>query len=727
MKNVFFKLILFLIFITSILIILLSTIGINTKKFNNLITEKIEQSNKDINLNLNKINFKLDIKELSLFLETQNPNLRYKEVIIPTDNIKVYIDFKDLILQKLKIKKINFSVSNLDILQLKKIATVFKPSNFKSLINNNIKKGKFSSDVEFYFDDNNNIYNFIAKGDILEAALKIKDDLIINKINLNYFADNQDILIKNVFGEIDKIKILEGDLRVKLSNEIRLQSNFTTELKLNQQLAKKYYSIFKKNEFIKNITKLETILSNNLSMNFDETLKIKKFNFSSEGEVSILNYKFKNPISSEVLKNDIKTLKIINSKLKSNYSSQNSGMDIEGKYTINDKDYQNFYFKNQISKNSNIIKFDLDYYNVINLDFLNYLKSDGSPSKISSEIIKKNESFLIKKFKLIENKNSLEIKNLKFKDLNFISIEDLIVKTYKDKKKNNDFKINIGKKIVISGSHFDASNLSKIFNKKNNNNQFKNLNKEIAIDIKNVIAPLSDNLKNFKLIGFIKKGKFKKLSAKGDFGNKRYLDISLKDEANKKYLEVFSDLPQPLLTEYNFFKGLTGGTLLFTSVFDEISSNSKLKIENFKVKNAPGMIKLLSLADLGGLADLTRGEGLSFDVLEISISKEKNLTKFDEIFAVGPSISVLMDGYQERNGLTSLRGTLVPAKNLNKLISKIPVIGEIVVPKEVGEGLFGISFKIKGPKGKVKTTINPIRTITPRFIQKIIDRKKNSK
>ena len=53
----------------------------------------------------------------------------------------------------------------------------------------------------------------------------------------------------------------------------------------------------------------------------------------------------------------------------------------------------------------------------------------------------------------------------------------------------------------------------------------------------------------------------------------------------------------------------------------------KLKIENFKVKNAPGMIKLLSLADLGGLADLTRGEGLSFDVLEISISKEKKLNK----------------------------------------------------------------------------------------------------
>ena len=31
---------------------------------------------------------------------------------------------------------------------------------------------------------------------------------------------------------------------------------------------------------------------------------------------------------------------------------------------------------------------------------------------------------------------------------------------------------------------------------------------------------------------------------------------------------------------------------------------------------------------------------------------------------------------------------------------------------------------MKGPKGKMKTTINPIRTLTPRFIQKIVDKKR---
>ena len=198
------------------------------------------------------------------------------------------------------------------------------------------------------------------------------------------------------------------------------------------------------------------------------------------------------------------------------------------------------------------------------------------------------------------------------------------------------------------------------------------------------------------------------------------------DKSNKKYLEIYSDLTAPLLTEYSFFSGLTGGKLLYTSIIDGENYNSKLKIEKFNLVNAPGVVKLLSLADLGGLADLAEGEGLSFDILEIDIEKNKNIVNLKEIIALGPSVSVLMQGYQNQK-MTSLRGTLVPAKMLNKMISKIPVLGDIIIPKEAGEGLFGISFKMKGPPGKIKTTINPIRTITPRFIQKIIDRKKEVK
>ena len=49
--------------------------------------------------------------------------------------------------------------------------------------------------------------------------------------------------------------------------------------------------------------------------------------------------------------------------------------------------------------------------------------------------------------------------------------------------------------------------------------------------------------------------------------------------------------------------------------------------------------------------------------------------------------------------------------------------------KKVGEGVFGASFKIKGPPNKLKTTVNPVKTLTPRFITRTLEeyKKKNSK
>ncbi len=106
----------------------------------------------------------------------------------------------------------------------------------------------------------------------------------------------------------------------------------------------------------------------------------------------------------------------------------------------------------------------------------------------------------------------------------------------------------------------------------------------------------------------------------------------------------------------------------------------------------------------------------------------QNFKKSDEIFMIGPSISILIDGYVEKkSGLVSLRGTLVPAKTLNNLISKIPVVGDILIGKKVGEGVFGISFKVKGLPNDLKTTVNPIKTLTPRFITRALENSKRQK
>ena len=121
---------------------------------------------------------------------------------------------------------------------------------------------------------------------------------------------------------------------------------------------------------------------------------------------------------------------------------------------------------------------------------------------------------------------------------------------------------------------------------------------------------------------------------------------------------------------------MSGGQLLIFSSYDNKKSNTNLTIENFKVKDAPGLVKLLSLADFGGMVDAVSGEGLSFEKLEMTIEKNDQVLNLMELYAIGPSISILMEGYVEnKSGLISLRGTMVPAKNLKQIFIKITNCG----------------------------------------------------
>ena len=110
----------------------------------------------------------------------------------------------------------------------------------------------------------------------------------------------------------------------------------------------------------------------------------------------------------------------------------------------------------------------------------------------------------------------------------------------------------------------------------------------------------------------------------------------------------------------------------------------------------------------------------------MKFSNKDKLMTIQEMYAIGPAISILMDGYIESDKLISLRGTLVPATTINRTISSIPIIGNILVGKKVGEGVFGVSFKVKGPPKNPETTVNPIKTLTPRFITRTLEKiKKN--
>ena len=281
--------------------------------------------------------------------------------------------------------------------------------------------------------------------------------------------------------------------------------------------------------------------------------------------------------------------------------------------------------------------------------------------------------------------------------------------------------------INFSGKKYDATyffkNLNKDSKKKILSEKF---NGKINFKI-NEIVSANDPLFDFVGVGQIKFGKFHKLTAKASYSDNELLDVSINPiDNNKKKLIVNSDRAKPFINDFKFIKGFEDGKLEYISNYDDANSKSNLKIHDFKLQDVPILAKILSLASLQGFADLLTGEGIRFKELEMDLTTKKNLITIDEMYAIGPSISVLLSGYVVKGELISLRGTLVPATTLNKVIGSIPILGNILVSKKTGEGIFGVSFKIKGPPKDLKTTVNPIKTLTPRFITRTLEKIKKT-
>ena len=729
MRRIILSFLIFVFFILIVFTLFLATKGYETDRFNKFISNEIEKKEKNLNVDLTKIRVKIDLKNINLFLSTKNPKITYYNAYLPISEFSVYLDFLSLFKTNPRIKKTLILTDEVDILDFKKAAASIKPSNFKSFLLNNIKKGKFKSDIDLTFGENFEISNYQIKGYFKNTDVLFNKKIKIKIENLNFIADKEIILVNSMKGNIDGIPITNGNVEVNIKEDYTISGSINSIVDLNE---KKLRKLIPKNEnlkFLKNEIDLSVNSINNFNLVFSNTLELKEYSYTLDGVIENGKINLNNAYKSKFLNNDIEALNLKKTNIKFLLDNKKNILEVEGNYNLNDnKDYESFKVKNELKNKIVNLNISLNLKEPFSLDLINYNKTSDRIGKIQADLSFVNNGININSLQYNEGQSLISLNKFEINEKNQIKkFKNIKVKTFINGKENNNFEVLFGKKLTIKGKSYDSSNLIKNINNKGNDNFLRRINKEVNISFENIFTKFTKSLNNFNLIGKIEKGKFVKISSKSEFSDDRYLDISLKKDPNtrKKILEIYSGFAKPLLVDFNFFKGIEGGQLLFTSIFDDKASSSNLQIKDFKVLNAPAFAKLLALADLSGPAVLLSGDGLAFDTLEIKFTDDKTVRTIEEIYAVGPSITILMEGYVEnKSGLTSLRGTMVPAKEINKLISKIPVIGDILIGKEIGEGVFGVSFKMKGPPGKIKTTVNPIKTLTPRFITRALEKRK---
>ena len=730
MTNIIYRIIITLSLVLIISITYLSLIGVSTNIFNSNISKQIKKIDENLIIELKKVSIILDPLKLKLKLKTVGANLIYNEEKIQFENIKSDISLKAILSKEFSLKKIDISTKPIEINNLIKLVRLIQKDPKLYIAEKAIKKGFVIADFKLEFDENGKLNeSYQITGIVKNGKINFFKRFNLESLNFKFEAKKDEIKLDEL-----SVKIENNILKMPQINLIKKRSKYHVSGKLISDKIKL----------------LDHKLLNKIKFG-NSNLKIRETNFISENKFEFyLNNKFKVSDVRVDSKIHLINLEIENNfdltnffpKIEKKILLKNNFLEIiyqEGRYDISgrgdlyiQKNLDKISYK--ILKDNKNLKFNTKLEikdNEFLFDLLNFKKKDKSDLKIQIDgFQKKDKSILLKKINIDENDNSISISDLLVSNQGKIDHIKNIKLNFKDKEdlKNN---INIFKKnknYFIEGYSFSINHLINNFlgNQNQKINSFLSKDLKLFIDIDKVYLDKNNILKDFS--GYIvqKNSKITETKLSSKFKNNKEIKLTIKTRGNETITNLFSDNAKPLVTRYKFIKGFDEGSLDFFSIKKNNISNSSIKIYNFKLKELPALTKLLTLASLQGIADLLSGEGIRFNEFEMNFSNEGKLMTINEIYAIGPAISILMSGYIEEDKLISLRGTLVPATTINKTIGSIPFLGDILVGKKVGEGVFGVSFKVKGPPEKLETTVNPIKTLTPRFITRTLEKiKKN--
>ena len=730
MVRIFSKVLIIILFLFVSLIVYLSLIGIETKSFNNQIKENLKKIDTRLDVKLNDVKIVLDILNLDINAKTFGPVIFYNNKQIDIELIKSNISLLNLLNK-------DFSFSNLFIstksVKLKDTIAFYRAisDNKKAelfVLENFISKGYLIADININFDDQGNIKDDLKiNGLVKDSTFKLLSKQKINDINFIFEIQNKDLDINDLNFSYKKINFTSKKVEFRNKNSfVQIEGEINNdEVDLSEELLKNAFDPFFKLDF-KN---LRFSSQNKFLLKINNKFKVSEYIIKSYLDIDEAN--IKNNIDLKIFfPNLLSEIKFKDHQIELIYQKDNLEIMGNGKF-LSQKNFDSIKYKIERKKDNYLFNVKLNFNdNPINLDFLNY-KSTGK-SKVNLNLngtIFKDKTLNLEKIEFKNGPDFININDLKLTNDFKISNLESAVFDFTDKQKiKNNFKIKSNKEnYLITGKVLNASKLidDLIFEDSINKKIFE---KDYAVKINLKEVYLHDNHVVYDLIGYLKFKDNNIINAKinSKFNDNDSIAFTIISNDNQKVTTLFSDQAKPFVKKFNFIKGFEKGSLDFYSVKSKEITNSKLKIYDFSLKELPALTKILTLASLQGIADLLSGEGIGFSEFEMNFENKGRLMNIDEIYAIGPAISILMEGYIEKSKLVSLRGTLVPATTINKAIGSIPILGNILVGNKTGEGVFGVSFKIKGPPKKLETTVNPIKTLTPRFITRTLEKIKKS-
>ncbi|MEL6371845.1 MAG: AsmA-like C-terminal domain-containing protein [Pseudomonadota bacterium] len=168
----------------------------------------------------------------------------------------------------------------------------------------------------------------------------------------------------------------------------------------------------------------------------------------------------------------------------------------------------------------------------------------------------------------------------------------------------------------------------------------------------------------------------------------------------------------------------------FASADDtNVPPRGTFEARNLRIVDAPLLARIFAAGSLGGLTDLMNGDGIKLSQAFADFEINDGRVTLKDARAAGESIGITGNGSFDLGGgqgrQVDLHGAVAPAYQINSFLGKTPLIGDLFVNRD-GEGLFALSYDIKGETQNPTVYVNPLSALTPGLFRRMFEPAENA-
>ena len=194
------------IFILGFIIIFLSTVGIKTNKFNNLINDKVKKFNSNLLLNLNDVYLKLDISKRILKVNTKDPKINIADQSLKLSNIEINLDLIKFLNNTNSVLQVKVATKENSIKDLTNFLNLYSFNLPRFIIYNQIETGNYRATVKITPEkDDQNKFTYEINGKIINASLNVLNKEKFQNINFNFEIKNKNLELSKIGFKFNKI------------------------------------------------------------------------------------------------------------------------------------------------------------------------------------------------------------------------------------------------------------------------------------------------------------------------------------------------------------------------------------------------------------------------------------------------------------------------------------------------------------------------------------------